>query len=61
MKVGERRLLPPMNIRQMDRKLRLGLEDMVMVLVEMGEAERCALAVSRGIVLRWGFTNDGPR
>ena len=58
MKVGERRLLPPMSIRQMDRKPRLGLGDMMVVLVEMGEAVRCALAMSRGITLMWGWMNQ---
>ena len=36
MKVGERRLLPPMRMRQMERKVRVGLEDMV-VMLKMGD------------------------
>lgn len=45
-KVGERRLLPPMRMRQMERKLRL--KDMI-VEGESGWLE-CALALLRDVV-----------
>lgn len=38
MKVGERRLLPPMKMRQMERKVSVGLADMLVV--EMGGVMR---------------------
>lgn len=57
MKVGERRLLPPIRMRQIDRKPRLG--DTIVEVGGIAERVRYALAMLRsGFSFNYGFSSS---